>query len=92
MAELIKEITDLSALKGEEQVVIEGDVVKKYRVMEEKVDIGVWKEELEMLENMEEPDDGEVLDLAKQGLVHPYYDTYREERIKQIKDDLAKWQ
>jgi len=90
MAELTKLTTDLSALKGEEQVVVEGDVVKKYKVVEEKIDLAPLKEELAILEAEKEPTDEEVLQWGRDGRVHPYYENKL--RIEEIKFELEKWQ
>jgi hypothetical protein len=39
-----------------------------------RIDISGLKAQLETLRNMPQPDDKEVLALAKQGSIHPYYD------------------
>jgi len=89
MAELTKE-TDLSTLKGEEQTIIDGDMVKKYKVIEEIIDLAPLKKELEVLETEKKPTDKEVLIWAKDGRVHPYYENRA--RIEEIKFELEKWQ
>ena len=80
-------MTDLSKIK-DKQVVKTKDSIITYEVVEKKIDLKAKREELEELKNITQPDDQEVLDLAKIGFVHPYYEKDKEERIKQLESEV----
>jgi len=63
---------DLSKLLGQIQIKkIDENTAKRYRVVEEKIDLGRMKAELAELEAMEEPSEEELINWAK--INHPYY-------------------
>lgn len=48
--------------------------VKITKVVEEIIDLPKLKEELKEMKTVKEPNDEELLEEAKQGMVHPYYE------------------
>jgi len=85
MADLTKTI-DLSSFVGKEQIKkVDEKTAKKYRVVEEKIDLEALRQEKESLEemlNMPEPTKEELIEAGK-GL-HPYYQLDREKIKKRI--------
>jgi len=75
-----------------DKITKDGDIVTITKTVVEKIDLKPLKDELASLEAEKMPSDKEVLEMAKQGFVHPYYDTYRTQRIEQIEQELTKWQ
>lgn len=69
-------------------VVRDGDVYKKFSVVEEVFDPTPLKEELANLE-VPKPTNQEVINLAKQGIIHPYYDPNIQQRIDWLKSKIA---
>ena len=87
--------TDLSALTSTEQIVkIDENTAKRYRVVEETIDLEALRREKEGLEaqlNMPKPTKEELIELGKG--MHPFYNyaqkTWAQERIKQIDEILG---
>lgn len=75
-----------------ETITKDGDIVTITRNEVKTINLGPLKEELSILEGMKVPSDKEVLTLGRQGLIHPYYEQYRQDRIAEINDELSKWQ
>lgn len=68
------------------------DTAIEYRVVKKTIDLGSLKDDLEGLEAMVEPSDKEVLELAKQGMVHHYYESDKDIKISELEEEIAKWQ
>lgn len=73
-----------------EKITRDGDIVTIKKEVVEIVDLGALKAELASYEQQTKPTDKEVLEWAKDGLVHPYYEDMR--RAKEIREELEKWQ
>ena len=87
--------TDLSTLVGTEQIKqIDKKTAKRYRVVEETIDLEALKREKEMLEaelNMPEPSKEELIELGRS--MHEYYLRDVEaikKRIEEINNILGK--
>jgi len=78
---------DLSKIT-EEQVVKTKDRIETYEVIRKVKDLKAIRQELKQLEEMPIPDDEVILDLAKEGYVHPYYEKYRKLRIEELKREV----
>jgi len=77
---------DLSTLIGTEQIKqIDKKTAKRYRVVEETIDLEALRRELEELEKMEEPTKEELIELGR--AYHPYY-LDREERIAWLRQKI----
>jgi len=81
----------LSDLSNETSKVIkDGNLYKKYSVLEEVIDLAPLKDRLASLEGETPPSDNEVLELAKRGETHPYYNPNRRFEIDGLKDQITK--
>lgn len=78
-------LSDKSDIKEEVVKSEDGKTATRYRVVEEKIDLGRLKKELEELKNMEKPSDEELLEEGK--AMHPYF-TYRKDRIALLEDKI----
>jgi len=75
-----------------ETITREGDIITIKRETAETIDIKKLQAEPAALETIAPPKDSEVLDMAKQGVVHPYYDLQKRAEKDVLKKEIEKWQ
>lgn len=74
-----------------EKITRDGDIITIKSEVTKVIDLAPLKAELAELEAIEEPSDEEILELAKQGMVHYFYDPARYDRMLQIEMDLNRY-
>ncbi|OQA82177.1 MAG: hypothetical protein BWY29_00956 [Microgenomates group bacterium ADurb.Bin238] len=76
-----------------ETITRDGDIITINRQREtiEQIDLGVLQDELNSLQEMTKPETQEVLNLAKDGIIHPYYEPSRKLRIAEIEEILERY-
>jgi len=84
---------DLSKLTNTEQIVkVDENTAKRYKVVEETIDLEALRQEKQQLEqelNWQEPTEAELIELGK--MQHPYYmrdENFIKNRIKEIEELL----
>lgn len=86
--DLIK--TNLAKLEGTEQIVkVDKNKAIKYKVVAEEIDLEALRKELKEWETMTEPSVEEQMQFGRANL--PYF-TIREERIRYLREELAKYE
>jgi hypothetical protein len=56
------------------------------------IDLKELQKEIDTLKTIKEPSDEEVLEVARQGLVHDYYASDVNHKIVQLEEEIEKWQ
>ena len=73
-----------------EKITRDGDIITITREIIQTIDLGELKRELESYKAESKPTDQEVLEMAKNGMVHPYYEN--QARIKFLEEEIKRWQ
>lgn len=73
-----------------ETIIIKDDIVTITKHIVETIDLKPLKDEMASLKAIKAPSDKEVLEMAKQGIIHPYYE-YNKDRITFLENELAKF-
>ncbi len=72
------------------KIIRDGDIITIIDEATQTIDLGELQRELDNLKTETEPADQEVLEMAKNGLVHPYYEN--QARIKFLEEEIKRWQ